>query len=52
MPKPKKNERKEEFIARCVPILLEEGKSKDQAVAVCYSMWENKEGAGKVSKRI
>jgi hypothetical protein len=42
MPKPKKNEKKEEFIKRCIPILVEEGNSKEQAVAICYSMWDNK----------
>jgi hypothetical protein len=47
MPKPKKNERKEDFIARCVPVLVEEGKPQGQAVAICYSMWEEKSAKAK-----
>jgi hypothetical protein len=25
---------------RCVPVLIEEGREQDQAVAICSSMWE------------
>jgi hypothetical protein len=39
MPKPHKDESKEDFIGRCVPILINEGRDKDQAVAMCYSIW-------------
>lgn len=42
MPKPTKNEAKEDFLKRCIPMLIEEGKPQDQAVAICNSMWENK----------
>lgn len=42
MPKPNPNETKPEFMKRCVPILVEEGKPSAQAVAVCYSLWENR----------
>jgi hypothetical protein len=44
MPKPRKKETKEEFVARCIPVIIEEGKPKDQAVAICYSIWEKKKG--------
>lgn len=27
---------------RCIPILIDEGKPQDQAVAVCSSLWENR----------
>lgn len=42
MPEPGKDETREEFVSRCIPIVLEDGTAKDQdmAVAVCNSMWE------------
>lgn len=42
MPTPNMNETKDEYIARCIPVVLEDGTAKDndQAVAVCNSMWE------------
>lgn len=42
MPTPQKNETHDEFIDRCVPIVLDEGTAEDeqQAVAVCESYWE------------
>ena len=42
MPKPKKGESQKEYIGRCIPILIEEGRKQDQAVAICYSMWRNR----------
>lgn len=42
MPKPRKNETKEEFMNRCVPIVIKEGKKKDQAIAICNSLYKNK----------
>lgn len=43
MPTPEKGETEKEFIGRCIPILIDEGKEKDQAVAICYSIWKNKD---------
>lgn len=43
MPTPKKGESKSEYMNRCIPILVREGKKPDQAVAICSSMFENKE---------
>lgn len=42
MPTPKPMETKSKFVSRCIPIVLEDGTAKDdkQAVAICYSMWE------------
>lgn len=42
MPKPRTDETQEQFISRCIPIVLADGTadSQDQAVAVCVSMWE------------
>jgi hypothetical protein len=38
---PSAGESEEEFLNRCIPAMLEEGKPQDQAVAMCYSMYEN-----------
>lgn len=40
MPTPNKNEKKSEFLSRCIPILIKEDKPQDQSVAICISMWE------------
>lgn len=40
MPEPKKNEDKKDYMARCIGVLIEEGKKPDQAVAICSSMFE------------
>ena len=42
MPIPKPNESRADYIARCIPIVLDEGtaEDQDQAVAVCNSMWK------------
>jgi hypothetical protein len=37
--KPESGEDKNDFMGRCVPILIGEGKDQDQAVAVCLSYW-------------
>jgi HK97 family phage prohead protease len=42
-PKPKPDESREDYMARCVPQLIGEGKDKDQAVAICSSMFENRD---------
>jgi hypothetical protein len=42
MPTPQPEEKQNEFVSRCIPIVLEDGTAKDQkqAVAVCNSLWE------------
>ena len=42
MPKPKKGQDRKTYMESCVPELIKEGKSSDQAVAICSSMWEAK----------
>ncbi len=44
MPEPKKGEKKDDYIKRCIPQVLDEGTAKDrkQAAAICYSMFERK----------
>lgn len=43
MPKPQADETKDEFMNRCIPVLVDEGKDQDEAVSVCSSLWENKD---------
>jgi hypothetical protein len=40
MPNPGKNEKQSEFISRCVPILMDEGKTQNQALGQCYGVWK------------
>lgn len=43
MPTPRKDEKKSEFISRCIEYVVEkEGKKQEQAVAICHSIWKNK----------
>jgi hypothetical protein len=41
--KRRQGENKEEFISRCIPIEITNGKSGEQAAAICYSYWEEKQ---------
>jgi len=41
--KPNQSETKDEFIQRCIPVLLEEGKTPEQAAGQCYGQWDNRE---------
>jgi hypothetical protein len=43
MPTPNKGEHKSEFIPRCISILIKEGTDQEQAAAICYSKWNEKE---------
>ena len=48
---PKKGETEREFISRCVSyIVSKEGKSKEQAAAICYSMWRERHGGKEPAK--
>lgn len=39
----KPGETKEEFIGRCIPIEIKGGKPQEQAAAICYAYWEEKQ---------
>lgn len=41
--KPQGGESESEFLNRCIPAMIDEGRDQDQAVAMCYSMYENME---------
>jgi len=38
--KPNAGESKNDFLGRCIPIVIREGKDTDQAAAICYSYFE------------
>ena len=42
MPTPRSDESQDSFIQRCIPMLMNEGKEQDQAIAICSSMWDSK----------
>ena len=37
---PSKGERKDDFLPRCIKYVIDEGKSSEQAVAICNSIWD------------
>lgn len=41
IPKPYENERESEYIGRCTEFLVNEGTDQEQAVAICYSEWND-----------
>lgn len=41
IPTPKPNEKKSEFMTRCVASISKEYK-QDQAIAICYQTWRDK----------
>jgi len=46
MPTPRKDEKQEDFIGRCIPYVMKEGTAKDnkQATAFCNSIWRRAKG--------
>jgi len=38
---PKEGETKDDYLARCIPAMVSEGKDQDQAVAMCVSIYDN-----------
>lgn len=42
MPKPNKGESQEEFVGRCIPQLVKEGKSQAQSIAICMDIYRRK----------
>ena len=47
MPKPKKGESKKSYISRCIPVVISEGRTMDQAAGKCHGMWKNYKKAKK-----
>ena len=46
---PQKNEKKDEFLKRCIKYVIDEGKDSEQAVAICNSMWEQHFASERIS---
>lgn len=46
MPEPRPGESRDDFIGRCIPVVLDDSTAENQAqaVAVCFSMWEQNKG--------
>lgn len=44
MPTPRKDEKRKDFVSRCVPIVLQDktAKNPEQAVAICNQIFINK----------
>ena len=40
--KVKPSETQDQFISRCIGVEVSSGKDQDQAAAICYSYWENR----------
>lgn len=50
LPKPKKGEKENEFISRCMSELNDEYPDEDQRAAICHSQWEDKDKEGSSSR--
>ena len=42
MPEPKKGETERDFLSRCIPMLIHEGREKSQSIAICFSVYRRK----------
>ena len=48
MPIPKPNESEKDYVARCIPHLIEkEGKTQEQAAGQCYGMYHHHKKAAR-----
>lgn len=43
IPKPTASQTESEYIGECIAFLVGEGKDKEQAAAICYDNWKNKD---------
>lgn len=48
---PQKGESQSDFMSRCIPILVGEGKDQDQAIAICYKYFEGEKQAMSFAKQ-
>lgn len=49
---PSKGEHKDEFLQRCIKYVIDEGKSSEQAVAICNSLWDEHFASDFASEKI
>lgn len=40
MPKVKKGEPRDRYVNRCIPRVIKEGNTQEQAAGKCYGMWD------------
>jgi len=54
MPTPESGESRDDFVSRCIPVVIEDGTAEnpDQAVAVCNSMWEEAQEGKDMTKNM
>lgn len=50
MPTPTKGETQSEYVQRCVPIVMGEGKTQDEALGECFSAWRSHRKDMKMSR--
>lgn len=43
VPGPNSGEDKQHYLSRCIALLVGEGRLQEQAAAICYDQWKNKE---------
>ncbi len=41
MPKPNRGETRDQYMERCIPVVMKEGKTNEQAVGQCAGMWKS-----------
>ena len=51
MPYPETGESKSDFMKRCIPELIHEGREQKQSVAICYSIWGKENKIGDISEQ-
>ena len=51
MPKPKPDEKQDQYISRCVAQVMGEGKTQQQALGQCFGMWRQHQKKSKGSKK-
>ena len=47
MPTPKPNESEKDYVSRCIPMVMGEGKTQEQAVGQCYGMYRQHKKAAR-----
>jgi hypothetical protein len=50
IPKPRGGESQNKFVSRCIGFLVAEGRPTNQAAAICYDKWRNKDMGEKMGK--
>lgn len=51
MPTPKQGEKRNEYMARCIPMVMKEGHTQEQAKGECAGMWESHHGGKSMMSR-